>query len=427
MKKWFLCILLAGLVGLVEAQPLPITEKNPAPFSMNHLFTKYKSNVYQVRSVSRATGQKAGIGSGFVVGDGSLLATNYHVISAVAIREGYIADYIDINGKQGDLQLLAVDVINDLAVLKADHHLGTPFRFAPLPEQGEALFSLGNPSDLGFVIVEGSSNGMQKNTDNPRILFSGALNPGMSGGPTLNQQGEVVGVNVASQGNGIGFVVPVEHLQHLLKTAEKGANINETIADQLFADNKRYYRRFFEEKWKTVVLGHFTVPTELGSDIRCWDASEEPDAEDLTAGETLVCSNDRNIYISRDINLGQMAYIFVNYYAREPMLISRFYHLYSQNYRFQYINRPRKDFGDFHCDAAFVWIAEKPFKTTYCVQPSKHFIKNGEAVSDLYLDAALIGEAQNGFIVQIMLTGIQENLGKQVMTQLLEKMTWQKN
>ena len=112
---------------------------------------------------------------------------------------------------------------------------------------------------------------------------------------------------------------------------------------------------------------------------------------------------------------------------RHPILTSRFYHLYSQEYRLPYEHRSSRDFGDFACKADFVSIGGKPFKTTYCTQPSKKFIKNGEPVSDLYLTAAQIGEKQQGFTITMMLTGIQENLGKRVMAHLLEQITWQQN
>ena len=56
-----------------------------------------------------------------------------------------------------------------------------------------------------------------KNSDDSNILFSGSLNPGMSGGPTLNEQGSVIGVNVATSGNEISFLVPAQYLAIILE------------------------------------------------------------------------------------------------------------------------------------------------------------------------------------------------------------------
>jgi len=122
-----------------------------------------------------------------------------------------------------------------------------------------------------------------------------------------------------------------------------------------------------------------------------------------------------------------LAFLSSPFPAREPMLPSRLYHLYSQEYRLPTEHRSSRDYGDFNCKADFVSIGGKPFKTTYCTQPSKKFIKGDEAVSDLYLIAAQIGEKQQGFTITLMLTGIQENLGKRVMAHILEQITWQQN
>ena len=429
-KLALLCALSAG--GALAQPVLPAQNENgePAavPFSVNALFASYKPSIYQVRTINAATGQKTSIGSGFVIGDGKMIATNYHVIADAVNKEKHDIEYISTDDREGKLRLLAVDVVHDLAIVAADHELGKAFKLGGIPEQGEALYALGNPGDLGFIIVDGINNGILQKSARSRILFSGAINSGMSGGPTVNKSGEVVGINVESQGNDIGFLVPANHLADLLKQAEAGAvNINESIADQLIADNDKYYTPFFSGKWKTATIGHFTVPTEIGGDLRCWDVSPEQQLEDLAVSESVICQSDRTTYISHDIQFGAMGFIYSNFYARDPILTSRFYHLYSQEYRLPYEHRSSRDFGDFACKADFVSIGGKPFKTTYCTQPSKTFIKNGEPVSDLYLIAAQIGEKQQGFTITMMLTGIQENLGKRVMAHLLEQITWQQN
>ena len=55
--------------------------------------------------------------------------------------------------------------------------------------QGERIYSLGNPLDVGFAVIEGTYNGLVERSFYPTIFFAGSLNPGVSGGPTLDQQG----------------------------------------------------------------------------------------------------------------------------------------------------------------------------------------------------------------------------------------------
>ena len=56
------------------------------------------------------------------------------------------------------------------------------------PTKGEELFSLGNPHDLGMIVVPGTYNGLKKESFNDRIHFTGSVNSGMSGGPVVNAQ-----------------------------------------------------------------------------------------------------------------------------------------------------------------------------------------------------------------------------------------------
>src|SRR6201999_2275505 len=83
--------------------------------------------------------------------------------------------------------------------------------------QGARVYSLGNPHDVGLSIVEGTYNGQLAETLFERIHFTGSLNPGMSGGPAIDRAGRVVGVNVASMGNQLSFLVPIRFARELLE------------------------------------------------------------------------------------------------------------------------------------------------------------------------------------------------------------------
>ena len=94
-------------------------------------------------------------------------------------------------------------------------------------EQGERIYSLGNPLDVGFAITEGNYNGLVQRSFYPRIFFGGALNPGMSGGPALDARGRVIGVNVAKRldAEQVSFLVPAEFARALLDKARQAAPI----------------------------------------------------------------------------------------------------------------------------------------------------------------------------------------------------------
>lgn len=171
------------------------------------VFSDYKDNILQVRMLDQASASKASIGSGFLVDRQGFVVTNFHVIAELVHKPGqYRAEYLFEDGRSGKLELLDIDVVHDLALLKMDV---TSDRFLAIstrePAKGERLFSLGNPHDLGLTIVEGTYNGQLEKSLYERIHFTGSINPGMSGGPTINRDGAVVGVNVATAGNQLVF------------------------------------------------------------------------------------------------------------------------------------------------------------------------------------------------------------------------------
>lgn len=423
MRKFL--FILCFLSAYISAQPL--NAKNTAS-DASELFSRYQNSIVQIRVINEATGQKTSIGSGFLVGDGSLIATNYHVISDVLQKENHRPEYLDSADDSGHLALLNVDIIHDLALLRADKSLGESFALADIPKQGEALFALGNPHDLGFVIIDGINNGLLRKSARAQILFSGALNSGMSGGPTLNTQGEVVGINVSylNRGSNISFIIPAQYLQALIDSADDAPkNLNDTITQQLFADNENYYAEALKRDWQSGTVGNYRVPLAMSDDVRCWDSSSEPDIEDLIGEQAVSCFNDRSTFINNDVSIGEFAYSYTQVHALEPILTSRFYRNYSKSNKIHFSHRPMRDYGDFECEADFVNIAGATFKTTLCRQPSKHFAKDGESIDDMRLIAAKIGDEQTGFLIEIGLNGVQTRLGKAIMAHILEQITWQ--
>lgn len=107
------------------------------------LFATHKNSVLQVRVLDRISGSKSGIGSGFFVSADGFVMTNFHVISELVYKtDRYRAEYTLNDDYTGSLTLVDVDVVHDLALLKADANQEIYFRFARrLPDQGQRLFS----------------------------------------------------------------------------------------------------------------------------------------------------------------------------------------------------------------------------------------------------------------------------------------------
>ena len=179
-----------------------------------------------MRTLLKTQDSQSSVGSGFLVDESGLLITNYHVVSQYALQPSrHRLVYVTVDGRQGALQLLAFDVVHDLALLKAADPAPLADRGAvPLRPAGDALgrgariFSLGNPLDVGFAVAEGSYNGTVERSFLETLFFGGSLSAGMSGGPALDDQGRLVGVNVAARRDGeqVSFLVPAQFVRALL-------------------------------------------------------------------------------------------------------------------------------------------------------------------------------------------------------------------
>ncbi|MFV9956164.1 MAG: DegQ family serine endoprotease, partial [Candidatus Midichloria sp.] len=172
------------------------------------------------------------LGSGFIVDPSGYIVTNNHVIDE--------ADEINVtlsgeNGLSYKAKLIGKDSKTDLAVLKIDVENNLPFiKFGDSDKAkvGDLILVIGNPFGLGGSVSLGIISAKARNINSGHfddfIQTDAAINVGNSGGPMLNTEGEVIGVNSVilspSKGNiGIGFAIPSNMVQYVFKQLkEKG-------------------------------------------------------------------------------------------------------------------------------------------------------------------------------------------------------------
>lgn len=151
-----------------------------------------------------------GQGSGAVYSDDGYIVTNYHVVERASD-----IDVLFSNGARVDAVLIGADTVNDVALLKVGlsdlHELD--FGNSNDVKIGEKVAALGNPLGLSFTVTEGivsAKDRVIKTGAAGLIQTDVAVNPGNSGGPLLNTNGEVIGiVNAKLQGyEGLGFAIP---------------------------------------------------------------------------------------------------------------------------------------------------------------------------------------------------------------------------
>jgi WD40 repeat protein/S1-C subfamily serine protease len=215
-------------------------------------------------NIENKSGRKVGFGSGFLIDDQGLVATNLHVVRQAA-KARVVFEFK--NGNTAGVKCLrAYDKKRDLAILELDK---TPAaaRSLPLgprtfPEPGDAVTAIGHPQGLNFTATNGIVSGIRKTSDQAAvkpeeervfIQSTAFIAGGSSGGPLLSDTGRVIGINTSVlPGQGISFAVHVSHLSDLLAKA-RGATpqpLPGNEGSELFnplADLEPRVNRMFEE------------------------------------------------------------------------------------------------------------------------------------------------------------------------------------
>jgi S1-C subfamily serine protease len=239
----------------------------PSGFSPAALFDKSASGVVLVVSTFGGSGLGGGeaLGSGFIVSKDGTILTNAHVVTS----NGQKATKVEVAFRQGQDQtsphvtakLVGVDVTSDIAVLKVSPGSRT---LTPLPlgdssnlTIGEWVVAIGNPLGYSFSLSQGIVSGTARDLQAPNgaiipngIQTDAAINQGNSGGPLIDANGEVIGINeqIASTSgsfSGLGFAIPINTaktvMQQILQTGKathaylgiEGQTIDETVAQVL--------------------------------------------------------------------------------------------------------------------------------------------------------------------------------------------------
>src|SRR5215471_2371552 len=192
------------------------------------------STVYQ-QTIFFETVQGKEMGSGFIINPDGQILTNNHVISGSSQVEVTLPDQSQSRYKA---QILMRDSRNDLALIKIEPKKKLPFLNLGDSDRlqvGQKVLAIGNP--FGFLqgtLTVGVVSSLSRTIQNENgtalegvIQTDAAINSGNSGGPLLDSQGSVIGINTAiygpSGGNvGIGFAMPINRAKALLDDYRQG-------------------------------------------------------------------------------------------------------------------------------------------------------------------------------------------------------------
>ena len=159
--------------------------------------------------------QQQGQGSGFITRSDGVILTNAHVVEGAGDVTVTLPDGRSYAGK-----VLGGDPLTDVAVVKV---VASKLPVAPLGDSakvrpGEWAIAIGNPLGLDNTVTAGIISAIQRTNAVgegqrvPYIQTDAAVNPGNSGGPLINDRGQVIGINTAirqAPGAGLSFAIPI--------------------------------------------------------------------------------------------------------------------------------------------------------------------------------------------------------------------------
>jgi serine protease Do len=180
-------------------------------------------------------GPAKALGSGFIVDPSGFVVTNNHVVEHGTDIKVTLVDGTTLNAK-----VIGKDPVADLAVLKVE--AGHPLPFVPFGDSAKArvgdwVVSVGNPFGLGGTVTAGIVSASGRDVPSEQhtayvdyLQIDAPINRGNSGGPTFNEQGQVIGINTAiyspTGGSiGIGFAIPSNIAKPIVEELEKSGSV----------------------------------------------------------------------------------------------------------------------------------------------------------------------------------------------------------
>jgi putative serine protease PepD len=283
------------VVKQVTVQRSEPVSSSSAPLSVNQIYRRAYRGVVEITvtlsggsSQFGAPGEARAQGSGWVFDSDGHIVTNEHVVDgATSIKVQFW------NGKTYSATVVGTDPSTDLAVIKVD---APSSELHPLPvgdsskvQVGNGVVAIGSPFGLEETVTSGIVSALHRAIEAPNnftindsIQTDAAINHGNSGGPLLNAQGQVIGVNAQiksdSGGNeGVGFSIP--------------SNTVRSIASQLISSGK------VEHAYLGISIDS-TAPTARVAEVK---PSTPAAKAGLKAGDVIVAVDDTSIAAGDDL------------------------------------------------------------------------------------------------------------------------------
>jgi len=209
--------------AVVNISTCKLAKKEVNPFfSMEHddLFNRFFEDFFEPRKKKYIS---TSLGSGVIIDSvNKYILTNHHVIVKASKITITLADK-----QEFEARIVGTDAESDLAILKIESDSELPAISMGRSDDlmiGETVIAIGNPFGLSHTVTTGVVSALNRSVRTKNGVFynfiqiDASVNPGNSGGPLLNINGELIGINTAiySGAEGIGFAIPIDKAKRIV-------------------------------------------------------------------------------------------------------------------------------------------------------------------------------------------------------------------
>jgi S1-C subfamily serine protease len=271
-------------------------------------------------------GPRGGVGSGFVLNGDGEIATNAHVVSQgegddiSRAREVYVK-FADDNEVRA--RIVGLDPNADVALLRVESRAGLTLRPLPLGTSsdvrvGAPVAAIGSPfgeeQSLSVGVVSATDRAIDSLTGFQTlgaVQTDAAINQGNSGGPLINAQGQVIGINAqirtnSGGGEGVGYAIPVDQVKRSIRQIKADGEVRYAY---LGVSTTPVYPQLAERFGLGTTTGAWVQEVVGGgpadkADIRAGEGEQRFQARPYTPGGDVITKvADRSIETENDLGL----------------------------------------------------------------------------------------------------------------------------
>jgi Do/DeqQ family serine protease len=262
-------------------------------FGMDPFFEEFFKDFFDPRYERRR--QSTSLGSGVIIdGKRGFILTNAHVIE----RSGNIKVVLE-DEREFEAKIVGADPDSDLAVLQIDSATRLPAIEMGSSDDlmiGETVIAIGNPFGFSHTVTTGVISAVDRSIRSDErvyldfIQIDASVNPGNSGGPLLNINGDLIGINTAiyAKAQGIGFAIPINKAKKIISDLIQFGEVIQT------------WIGITVQNLDKKLAGYLKVPGKKGVMVKALESGSPASSAGVKEGDIILAIGNKKISSVQD-------------------------------------------------------------------------------------------------------------------------------